>query len=155
MSKSITSVGRLLRASRPSVVTLMLALPGIVAGAEQAPLQTILPESSTLLTPAEAYADKAKPSITILVTAKGQHWLEKRFLEQGASKQKSVQIAGGQTDELEKALVMLSEGNRELQIYILADRDSRFQNYVDILKVLRQLNFSRISILATDAPKRQ
>jgi len=153
MSKSTMLVGRVLRVSRLHLTVLLLAFSAVALGADPAPPQPVLSEPSGLLTPAEAYADPAKPSITVIVTKAGQQWLEKRFVAQGVARQQTIQIAGAQTDALEKSLATLSEGDRDMQIYILADRDTRFQNYIDVLKVLRKLNFSRISIIAVSARK--
>ena len=153
MAKSTMLVGRVLRASRAHLAALPLAFSAAVWGADPAPPQPVLSEPSGLLTPAEAYADPAQPSITVIVTKSGQQWLEKRFVAQGVARQQTIQVAGAQADALEKSLATLSEGDRDIQIYILADRDTRFQNYVDVLKVLRRLNFSRISIVAVNARK--
>jgi len=145
---------RMPRAVRLLVSAIALISAASASGAEPALAPGAVVEPSTLVTPAEAFANKATPSITIMIPASGRFWVEKRFLEQSAPRQKSDQI-DRQPDALEKELVMLCEGDRDMQIYILADRDSRFQSYVDVLKVLRHLNFSRISILAINASKKE
>ena len=155
MGKKKKLVGRVLRATRLHLMAFPLAFSAVALGADPAPPQPVLPEPSALSTPAEAYADPSKPSITIIVTKTGQQWLEKRYIAQGASQQQTVRVADLQADALEKSLAALADGDRDMQIYILADRDARFQSYVDVLKVLRKLNFSRISIIAVNARKQE
>ncbi|MDK9702843.1 MAG: hypothetical protein OEL20_06850 [Sulfuritalea sp.] len=134
------------------VAWVALVLFGSGPTVRQQPPQSISLRSTS--SPARS-ADNSAPaasSIKISILESGDYLIGRRTSANSEDTSKPSKAESQTPADLKKAIAEASEGDKELQVDIAADRNSKFQSYVTLLQALEELQLYRVSILTAKQP---